>query len=611
MKKFLIIAMLLCCSLTLLARPAYPGIRTVKQPDGTTLQVMAHGDEWGHWYSDAQGRVLMRGKDGFFRVATGVTPKMAAKAASIRRQARVQVRSQAAKASGHVAVGQKHFLVILVEFADLSFSTPDINTEVYNMLNQKGYSKNGATGSAQDFYSDSSNGYFTPIFDVYGPVTLEGNKADYGGNDDEGNDVNAEQAVVDGCKGLDSQIDFSQYDNDADGTVDMVFMFYAGYGEADSDDEDSIWPHMFYLSAISKSLKLDNKTIDKYACANELAGFGDLEGKLDGIGAVCHEFGHAMGLPDFYDTDGDTYGGKAGGLYDFSTMDAGNYNNYSRTPPYFNMEERILLGWSSESDYNTFSTNGNVTIPAYRPENGTPVAYRTPTDKDGEFFVYECRGSQGWDAGLTGNGLVVYHVDKSNRSITLWKDSEYEETVKASVLWSNWEYYNAVNENGSHPCFYTVVAADQSNLNYAPSYYSGYGNYYGDDGDKVVFPGAKKVSAYNPVSWNAVASDYSFSNIAYSGNQVTLTVTNAATATNLDYPYISNPGKGSYSAGSSFALELVLPDGATATGTSWKLDGSAVSGASVNLSAGSHTLEATVSLNDGKTYVVTLEVTAK
>ena len=607
MKKIVIMMLLLACSLTVWGRPAFPGVRTVRQPDGTSLQVLVHGDEWGHWMTDTQGRVVARAEDGFYRVLEGVTLEMASQAASARRKARMQLRSQAAKLPGHVAVGQKHFLVILVEFSDIHFSTPGVNAAVTALLNDENYSGSGATGSARDFYYQNSHGYFEPIFDVYGPVTLTHPESYYGGNDSNGDDKNPEQAIVDGCKGLDDQINFANYDLDEDGKVDMVFMLYAGYGEADYDGdgaEDTIWPHMYYLSQLNKAFTLDGKTIDKYACANELAGYGQLEGQLDGIGAVCHEFGHAMGLPDFYDTD--QTNGTSGALYDFSTMDAGNYNNDSRTPPFFNMEERILLGWEDEATaYREFTANGSMTIPLYDPREGSPVAYKTPTDENGEYYVYECRGNGSWDQYLSGHGLLVYHVDKSaNHTITVRGSTN----VKASLLWSNWEAYNAINNNGNHPCFYTVVSSDQNNYNYAPTYVSGRGYMYRDDGDKVVFPGTNTVTSFTPTSWSGAASPISFSQITYPNGEgsVSLSVSGVP---GMDYPVIANPGNGVYAAGGSFNLAIDY-SGAT-QGVSWTLDGNAVAGPSVTLEAGAHLIEATVTLDGGKTAVVSLEVTAQ
>lgn len=613
MKKILTVITLLACSVLLMARPAQKGIVKYTQPDGSVISILLHGDEWGHWVTDTEGRILEMDEEGYYRIAQGVSEEQVASQAATQRRARRQAMQQRAQAQGHVAVGQKHFLVILVEFKDKAFTTSNVQQEVINMLNQQGYSKNGATGSARDFYYDSSNGFFEPIFDVYGPVTLSKNMSSYGGNDSNGNDKDAEGAVAEGCKLLDSQVNFSNYDNDGDGKVDMVFMLYAGYGEADGGAANTIWPHMYYLSYANINLSLDGKKIDKYACANELAYSGPLADKLDGIGAVCHEFGHTMGLPDFYDSDYTT-NGNAGGLYDFSTMCSGTYNNASRTPPYFNTEERILLGWLDADAVPEFPKNGSVTMEAYRPELDKTAAYKIPTDMEGEYFVLECRGNQSWDAGLSGQGLLAYHVDKSSREITLWKGTQYQQNVRACDLWNYWENYNGINENGNHPCFYTIVSSDPSNLNYAPHYYSGYGYYYSEDGQDVVFPGSKNVTTYAPTSWNKVNTAVTLSDIAYANGLATFTVSGVQEqggeeeTSLMNYPYIANPGKGTYTAGEPFELALVLPKDYTTESVSWYVDGVAVEGPSVTLAAGTHQIEAWVTIGDNKRDVVTLDI---
>lgn len=592
----LLLAVLLGVSLPAFALPARPGKTVYVQPDGSRIVLQKHGDEWSHWVTDEDGRVMKLDADGFYR-PTGEDPALRAQAASIRRRARRSMQAGAASA-GHVAQGQKHFLVILVQFQDVKFSYSQ--SEFHNLLNQAGYNKNGATGSARDFYYQNSNSFFEPIFDVYGPVTLEHDVAYYGGNDSNGDDKAPEDAVAEGCKALNGQVDFSLFDNDDDGDVDLVFMFYAGYGEADTyGNEDTIWPHQWELSEVGKAFTLDGKKIDKYACANEIAGGGSLAGKLDGIGAVCHEFGHAMGLPDFYDSDYDT-NGLAGGLYDVSVMCEGCYNNDSRTPPYFNMEERILLGWVSEAEaYQSFGKSGSYTIPAIRPENDMLVAYKTETDMDGEYFVYECRGDSGWDKYISGHGLVVYQVDKSSRKVSI-KTYAGTKSLSAASLWYDWEDYNSINENGSHPCFRVVPAASQSSNNYTGSY------------SKIPFPGSGNVKTYTATSWNKVEGAYALSDISYSAGQSSFTLTNSSSASGLDYFAIANPGNGKYSKNGSFALELLEPEGLEAVSVAWTYDGNAVSESSVTLSStGVHVVEATVTLQGGRKDVVTLEITVQ
>ena len=348
MKKIIVtILAALCCFSLAQAVPARHGFIRATQPDGSVIMIQKHGDEFFHWVSDSSGQIVEKDADGFYRPVSASKLNARRAAAAIRRQAVNRARRSPAKTG--IASGQKHFLVILVQFSDLSFQSSTAQSDFSNLLNQNGYSVNGGTGSARDFYYDNSGGKFEPIFDVYGPVTLNNNKAYYGGNDSNGNDKKPGYAVRDACDALNSSVNFAQFDNDSDGEVDLVFMYYAGYGEADSDDEDSIWPHQWELSARGISTTLDGKKIDKYACTNELIGNGDRAGTMCGIGTACHEFGHAMGLPDFYDVDY-AENGLSAAMFSFSTMDSGSYNNDGRTPPYFTVEERILLGWINEAD---------------------------------------------------------------------------------------------------------------------------------------------------------------------------------------------------------------------------------------------------------------------
>ena len=579
------------------AVPARPGKFTVTQPDGTKLLVQLHGDEFAHWMTDLQGNVIRQDEDGFYRRVTGEEAQKLRRGAPARRASAQRFR--AAKAGGHIATGEKHFLVILVAFKNKAFTVEDTQAAFTALLNEPGYSVNGGTGSARDFYSDNSHGLFTPVFDVYGPVTLTKNVADYGGNDANGNDKAAEDAVIEGCQALDDEIDFSLYDNDGDGDVDLVFMYYAGQNEAEGGASTTIWPHQWELSSAGKSLTLDGVKVDSYACTSELSG-GWGATVMCGIGTACHEFGHAMGLPDFYDADY-SQNGQAAGLFSFSTMDNGAYNNNGRTPPYFNFEERILLGWLDESDYQEFSSTGSYSLTSVQDN----LAYRTTTDKDGEYFAYECRGSNGWDAGLPANGLIVYHVDKSDRNVSIIDSYGRTRNVKASRLWSRWEEYNAINESGSHPCFYIIPAADQDNLLFGHYEFNGY--YYFDESyaPQIPFPGSKSVKEYVPVSWNKKEGTVSFSQISYQQNVVSL----RATVLTGELDFVTIADAGSYRTGDRFTFALNQPEGvASPVSVVWYYDDEPAGADAVTLTAGAHTVDARLTYGDGRKETLTLEI---
>ena len=589
MKKRMILALvLLLAGLQILnAIPAYPGKIVYTQPDGKKIVLMHHGDEFCHWTTDAAGRVVRKDADGFYREVSEETVATARRKAAARRSAAQQAR--VARAAGAVK-GQRHFLVILVEFSDLPYATcEDPQASFDALLNEPGYSTNGGTGSARDYFLENSNGVFDPIFDVFGPVTLPETQAYYGGNNYSGDDRNPGQALIDGCKLLDDEIDFSRYDSDGDGEVDMILMYYAGYGEADSDDTDAIWPHEWSIGGQGKNLKLDGVKIDTYSCTNEKIGGGINKGKMCGIGTACHEFGHALGLPDMYDTNYRT-DGYTGGLYSYSVMCSGNYNNEGRTPPYYCFEERKFLGWVTDSDYRLIEETGTFTIP---PINSN-VVYRTNTDMDGEYFLYENRTKTGWDKYIPEEGLIVFHVDKSTRRVGWYT---------AKSLWTNWESSNSINANGSHPCYYIVPSSDQSSLCHLRTNMSG----FEEEKPGIAFP-YKSVNTYVPKSWNGVESPIQFSQISFKNGQVTFRA--FIPSGEVDYVSIADPG--SYRAGDRFTFELVCPDAVNAPkSVVWYYDDEPAGADSVTLTKGAHTVEAHLTNADGSRSVLTLEIEVK
>ena len=597
-KRFLLALVALLAGFQIMtAIPARPGRTVYVQPDGTKIAVRQFGDEFGHWTVDDSGRLVALSPDGYYRLVQGTSVNAIRRNAAARRAVARQDRAARRAQGAPIAIGQKHFLVILVEFTDKQFSVgEDPNAAFTALLNEPGYSENGGTGSARDYYYDNSHGLFEPVFDVYGPVQMDTTVAYYGRNNTSGEDMRPEEAVISGCQKLDDEIDFSRYDNDGDGKVDLVFMYYAGKGEADGGATTTIWPHQWEVGF--KGIDLDGKRLDSYACTSELNGTG----KMCGIGAACHEFAHALGLPDFYDADYAT-NGQAAGMFYFSTMDGGCYNNDSRTPPYFNIEERIMLGWLEEDVIREFPKSGTYTLPSV-DEN---VAYKTPTDQPGEYFLYECRGSNGWDAGLLSHGLIVYHVDKSDRIVEI-KSGGSTIRKPAWDLWENSRVYNAINENGSHPCFYVIPSADQENLLFGHFMY--FGNYYFDEKNapQIPFPGSEKVTEYIPKSWNGMDGFITFRDIAYADDLVTLKVN--IHPGEVDFMTIADAG--SYHAGDRFTFKLVRPEGVAAPASVvWYYDDEPAGADSVTLTAGRHTIDARLAYSDGRQEVITLEIEAE
>ena len=493
MKRILATLALLVGALHILsAVPAYPGKITVTQPDGSTIVIRVHGDEWFNYITDESGNTIARGKDGFFHRVEMPTAAQRAEAAEMRRAAS-RMRVAAAAQASSMTQGTHRIPVILVSFKDVPFTIENPRDAFDALLNQEGYSANGGTGSVHDFYYENSHGAYDPVFEVFGPYELSGNSEDY--VDDAG------AALKEACKGLNSQIDFSRYDSDGNGSIDMTLMYYAGHNPAEGADKTKyIWPHQSYVVG---SPSLDGKVLATYFCTSELKGASG--NRMCGIGTTTHEFAHSLGLPDFYDTDYEE-NGEAGGLYSYSTMDAGPYNNNGRTPPYFNAEELIMLGWMD--GLTDIEKQGSLTIPPIQNR----IAYKVPTAVSGEYFILECRAKTGWDRYLPGNGLLVYHVDKSQRKVTVMQNG-FQRTYTAANLWRT----NVINENGSHPCFYLVPAGDQTSL------------YFTRDQSQIPFPGTRRITQYTPVDWDGAITDFKFTNITFSSDQSSLMVNYTST----------------------------------------------------------------------------------
>ncbi|MBR1573547.1 MAG: M6 family metalloprotease domain-containing protein [Bacteroidales bacterium] len=610
MKKVLtgVLALLMGCAAFAIPADRRPIHYT--QPDGTTITILLHGDEFEHYATDLDGQPLALGTDGFYRPATDIqaarvrSPRMTRSAAQ-RMQAMARDKARVSN------IGEKRIPVVLVNFTDTQFRISDPKAKFEALLNQHGYSYNGANGSVQDYYVDNSQGQFRPVFDVFGPYDLDNKSSYYAGSD---GTANAHEAVVEALRQAAEEYDLSIYDSDGDGIIDMTLMYYAGYNQAEGGPTNTIWPHQWSVQYSEyANQKVDGLRIGKYFCTSEYKG--SQGGRMCSIGTTCHEFAHSLGLPDWYDTDYEV-NGITHGLAEFSPMCHGSYLNDSRTPPYFNVEERVMLGWvDREKAFTEVAGNGTLKIgPVY--ENH---AYTIQAPTRGEYFYLEFRDGTGWDSYLP-EGMVVYHADKSSRRIKLLYETGYGSYdtyyVTARELWDDWESYNKLNSNGEHPCFYVVPASDQDNLSWG--YVEYYGQYYstGASATELVFPG-EGVYRYQPVDWDNNPLDIVLSDIQVGNGFVQMTVSGSTGEISEDpsedpsaepeypdlgYNYIICAS--TYQAGDSFEKNIRLTEGCEVESVQWRLDGKILRGSKVELPAGTHTLSAHLTLTNGYQDVI-------
>lgn len=541
----------LITALSAVAVPAKRITFTATQPDGTQVTLTRAGDEFykyfltddgqavigdeinGYYFAEvdaATGRVKasrVKAADSASRTAaqkafvSGINRDRLAEAEiatadASRLAQRTQERTLAPKAKASLPAqsgiglfpgasfprtGSPKGLIILVQYTDVKFKTTNAADYFSRMINEKGFKDYNGTGSVLEWFTDASMGQFTPDFDVYGPVTLPQNQAYYGGNDSSGNDKNPEQMIIDGCKLLDSQIYFKDYDTDGDGYVDNVFVFYAGQGEASYGSANCVWPHQWELASAGKSLTLDGVKISRYACTNEWE-----QSAPDGIGTFVHEFSHVMGLPDLYHTSSNS------AYYtpcEWSVLDYGPYNNNGRTPPTYSIFERNAMGWIDPLVLD--KTPRSVSLNHIESSN---YGCLIPTSKNTEFFLLENRQQSGWDKYLPGHGMLIWHIDYN------------------STIWRN----NTVNNTKSHQ----YVDIEEANNNPTGSNSTAIRNWAfpGTSGQYTSFT---DTTTPNMKTWSGASLGIPVTNIKESNGVITFDVCGGAPSPSIEAPVAFTP----------------------------------------------------------------------
>jgi len=417
-KIFHITSLLALAASSAFAMPAKQTPVSGTLPDGTPIEARLIGDENFHYYiSSSDGSLLMRQGDSFRYAdidSDGRLVPSGSKVKAVMRKAAISKRlntPQRRKISGLVpsatfpALGKQKIAVVLVEYQDVKFNLDNPNDYFTRMLNEEGFSDYRATGSARDWFLNSSAGMFDPEFDVYGPVTLQKKREYYGGNDAFGQDLSPQKMVIEACRLLNAEVDFSQYDRDNDEYIDNVFVVYAGRGEASGGAEECVWPHAWTIASAEPGANytFDGVRLNRYACSNEWElsdqGYGY---RPVGIGTFIHEFSHVMGLPDLYSTSYVEGTFTPGG---WSVMDYGPYNNDGCTPPQYSAWERASLGYLNLTPLK--SETANIALEPL----GAGNAYIVTTDNENEYYVLENRQQIGWDKFIPGHGMLVWHID--------------------------------------------------------------------------------------------------------------------------------------------------------------------------------------------------------
>ena len=452
-KHLTIFVCLMLCSLTTWAAKAVSIPVQVRQADGSVITVILRGDEHINWYTTLDGVLLVQGADNNYYIGkvekSGnlIATKQLAHEALTRSQAERNLIAKQDKEkffayvnkiaeesenaynnspltrgpiidSGYGGVpyfphtGSPKALVILAEFQDTTFTIQDTKKVFTNYLmneehfTDSRYGQNLNYKSVRGYFKDCSYGQFTPIFDVVGPIKLPKAHDVYGAGNDR-----MDLLFADACAAVDDLVDFTKYDANNDGIVDLVYIIYAGHSANTSGNKDTnIWPKS---GTIIISNKFDGKSIRRYGVSNELNGSDQTSKnnkKINGIGLFCHEFSHTLGLPDIYAIDKKAKNQDDQGMEFWDLMDGGTEVRNGRVPASYLAWEREVMGWMKIDELKNDSSIKNLKS----IDNGGK-AYKivNPNDSN-EYIVLQSiqKGPwyQGWRDGTYGKGLLAYRV---------------------------------------------------------------------------------------------------------------------------------------------------------------------------------------------------------
>jgi M6 family metalloprotease-like protein len=432
------------------AAPAAPITYTATQPDGTSFKARVVGDEWNHRTVTLDGyTILMDKASGYWVYAQNGGGQTLSKSAlkvgidapeGIAKGLKPAFKSMpgqrvtpAALAPGKAGTpsrlppvattGTQPVLVILVEFLDRAFIIT--NHALWNS------SFFGSSSSVADYYNEVSYGLLqlVPAAETYN-VPNDGVIAVNLPYSHPGDD--SRQITYDALIAADSYVDFSSFDLDSNGYISTdelhVVIVAAGFEEAYGQCSPSVWAHHWNLET---GAVVDGVTVgvDDEGGSRYYGGYvqiGELHGAagdcgsahMATIGVMAHELGHDLWLPDMYDIADD----EIADIGDWGIMAYGSWNSVTSlgdSPAHPTPWDRWYEGWLTPTQ-----VSGSLSASIPQVET-SPTIYQLGdnvggvdwsfygSSGTGEYFLVENRQQVGYDVGLPGCGILIWHVDET------------------------------------------------------------------------------------------------------------------------------------------------------------------------------------------------------
>jgi M6 family metalloprotease-like protein len=310
----------------------------------------------------------------------------------------------AAQAAGTAVQGTLRIPVLIGIFKDSTHTflpdSADLDSVLFNTGTPPPY-------SVTTYYDEVSNGLVTVTGDIIGWFTVDSASTYYEGT---GNGLDPDSSatgdfIVELLDAADAAgTDFSIYDGDGDGYIDLVAVLHPLVGGECGTTH--IWSHRWVLAGWGKSWSADGDTASDYMIQPAVGGLnGCTATQIMPIGTFSHELGHGMAdLPDLYDTRDPP---QTNGIGHWGLMAAGNWR-VQTSPAHMTAWSKDDVGWIF---IDTITATAGAGTRLLNPIINSDTALRINIPGTNEYFLLSNRQQMGSDAYLHGPGLLIWHVD--------------------------------------------------------------------------------------------------------------------------------------------------------------------------------------------------------
>lgn len=314
-----------------------------------------------------------------------------------------------ARARRQAPSGSIRNLVVMVRFAGHATRPLPTKEQLEVLFNNNGADATFCpTGSVSDVWSQNSYGQVNITSTLTGWIDVPQTEY-YSANRLSGKSYVLHYALTSALQIADASVDFSQFDQDGNGYVDMLTFVHSGYAAEHSGTDmygatsmNRIWSHQSTLT--DPYISAEGTTAEAYVTSSSVWGLA--QANISHVGAFAHEIGHLFGLPDLYDTVGDL--GSGLGSWDLMANSWGFTGN-QMYPPHLSAWSKAFLNFvqptliTASGDYTVLASETNPSV--YKITAGFPA---------GEYLLIENREAVGFDAQIPGTGgLAIYHIDES------------------------------------------------------------------------------------------------------------------------------------------------------------------------------------------------------